>query len=580
MTAECGQTVTIFTNDQQLYRVAVNVKWVYPERFTQFKPRLGGMHTLMSFIGCVGNLMAESGLEDVMKSAFGGVAHMLGGKKFPQNFRALRLVTEEVLRSSVAKAESHEDLMDTLETKATKSMTTQLWVQNLVKPVFIIMAFVRAEREGDRPLHIWAMKEMLPYFFTAGHHNYVGYGLCYLRSMERLHGDILEMFLKRDHMMQHKKGLWNGIWSDMYIESMFMRYGHGIHGIVGITLKPSRLKKWAYSMHTFSQIVHDITDMSEGHIVTEVTIHKEEKPSRIRSDAEDRDKIRRKLQSCIDPLDPNEHADRVVNIVTGRIGPEKVNASRAVDIGRAQMHSYEESWPAGFNAPLSKQVITMAVTRKVMRVGSTEVCDLNLIYSRVMGLQQSRNIKLCDVLEYELAPVPTSMFDEKGEMRIAKTKSTLKKNLQVEISTRLGPQPEVTILDGCAILWVIHWPNRGIVQDFVDNFMSYIMAKVDKSDVYLVFDRYHDFSIKSGTRLARAGQQARRRHRLNHQTPLPPQLVVLSVTENKVQLIELICQNLIDVSQQRKQSQHRLVNTGRSLPQWKYTTEPKGVALI
>ena len=35
LTAECGQTVTIFTNDQQLYRVAVNVKWVYPERFTQ-----------------------------------------------------------------------------------------------------------------------------------------------------------------------------------------------------------------------------------------------------------------------------------------------------------------------------------------------------------------------------------------------------------------------------------------------------------------------------------------------------------------------------------------------------------------
>ena len=53
--------------------------------------------------------------------------------------------------------------------------------------------------------------------------------------MERLHGDILEMFLKGDHVMWHKKGLWNGIWSDMHIESMFMCYGHGIHGIFGIT---------------------------------------------------------------------------------------------------------------------------------------------------------------------------------------------------------------------------------------------------------------------------------------------------------------------------------------------------------
>ena len=42
--------------------------------------------------------------------------------------------------------------------------------------------------------------------------------------------------------------------------------------------------------------------MSEGHTVTEATTHKEEKPSRIRSDEEDSEKIREKLQSCIDPL--------------------------------------------------------------------------------------------------------------------------------------------------------------------------------------------------------------------------------------------------------------------------------------
>ena len=81
MSQEWEQTITIFTDDQLLYRVADNVTWVYPERFSQFVPSLGGLHMLMSFIGCVGN----NGLEDVMKSAFASVAHMLGGKKFPQN---------------------------------------------------------------------------------------------------------------------------------------------------------------------------------------------------------------------------------------------------------------------------------------------------------------------------------------------------------------------------------------------------------------------------------------------------------------------------------------------------------------
>ena len=37
-------------------------------------------------------------------------------------------------------------------------------------------------------------------------------------------------------------------------------------------------------------------------------------------------------------------------------------------------------------------------------MGATAVCDVNLIYSRVIGMQQSRDIKFSDVLQCELAP--------------------------------------------------------------------------------------------------------------------------------------------------------------------------------
>ena len=60
--------------------------------------RLGGMHVLMSFVGSVGTLMAESGLENVLSEVFGGVTKMLSGKKYPQNVRALRMLAEEILR--------------------------------------------------------------------------------------------------------------------------------------------------------------------------------------------------------------------------------------------------------------------------------------------------------------------------------------------------------------------------------------------------------------------------------------------------------------------------------------------------
>ena len=83
LTTRTGQVYTIFTNDQQLYRIAVNMTWVYPDRFQNFIPRVGGMHTLMSFAGSVGTLMADSGLENILQAAFGGVAKMLSGKNFP-----------------------------------------------------------------------------------------------------------------------------------------------------------------------------------------------------------------------------------------------------------------------------------------------------------------------------------------------------------------------------------------------------------------------------------------------------------------------------------------------------------------
>ena len=172
LTNACGQTITVFTNDQQLYRVAVNVTWVYPRLFTNFVPRLGGMHFIMSFFGAVGTLMSNTGLTEIMQTTFGGVPKMLSGKKFPQNVRALRMVVEELLRSIVTGTDTYDQLVAILDDKASQSRTAKLWFDNLIKPVLLMMVFVRAEREADWPLHLWAVAQMLPYFFASSHCNY------------------------------------------------------------------------------------------------------------------------------------------------------------------------------------------------------------------------------------------------------------------------------------------------------------------------------------------------------------------------------------------------------------------------
>ena len=160
LTNSCGQEFTVYTNDQPLYKVAVGIKWVYQDRFLTLIPRLGGMHLLVSFVGCVAELMANSGLEDILKSGFGGVQKMLSGKKFPQNVRALRIFMEEVLSKVLEKRNTHDDLIISLEALAEQSKTTKLWLDCLIRPVLLMMLFVRAEREGDWSLHLWVLREI------------------------------------------------------------------------------------------------------------------------------------------------------------------------------------------------------------------------------------------------------------------------------------------------------------------------------------------------------------------------------------------------------------------------------------
>ena len=141
----------VFNCDLQLYRVALEVQWTYPERFSNVILRLGGMHSPMSFIGSIGTLMADTGLSDIVSSVFGGVSKMLTGKRFSQNVRALRMVAEEARCGIIQDKPLHcsGDLMQVLETEASKSQITKLWVVVLIKPVLLTMMFVQAERKGD-----------------------------------------------------------------------------------------------------------------------------------------------------------------------------------------------------------------------------------------------------------------------------------------------------------------------------------------------------------------------------------------------------------------------------------------------
>ena len=57
------------------------------------------------------------------------------------------------------------------------------------------------------------------------------------------------------------------------------------------------------------------------------------------------------------------------------------------------------------------------------------------------------------------------MFKDNGKMRISTPKSDLKKKLQVGGSSRVVDKVVAIVIDGCALLWSVHWPEKSTAKD-------------------------------------------------------------------------------------------------------------------
>ncbi len=137
------ESILVFTADQQLFKIVVDVMFNEPRYFDCILPILGGMHMMMNFIHAIGIIMAGSGLKEILSSAFESVDKLLSGKMYPQNFRAFRMIAEELL-CSVVKLEAVNTsyaLIDYLDSLSIKSRTTKHWTDNFIKPVMIMMFF-------------------------------------------------------------------------------------------------------------------------------------------------------------------------------------------------------------------------------------------------------------------------------------------------------------------------------------------------------------------------------------------------------------------------------------------------------
>jgi len=75
-------------------------------------------------------------------------------------------------------------------------------------------------------------------------------------------------------------------------------------------------------------------------------------------------------------------------------------------------------------------------------------------------------------LKHDLFPVPTSVFQDSGDIRIAKAKSILKANLEMQVSRRIHSGKGAVVVDGNTTLWCLNWTK--------DEFLSHLAEAMDE----------------------------------------------------------------------------------------------------
>ena len=189
--------------------------------------RLGSFHFLKSILGCVGYIMKDCGLENIVQKIYpGNVDHIMSGGSYYKALRAQFLVDaalcsyllenyfdkgeleemEEFIKKckqEMLGAQYTNRVIQKFDKKISKKLkevadsgrTPFLWVtyHNLVTK---IKTFIRAERLHNWDLHLATVTDMLPFFTAAGHGQYAKGGRLYLEMMDR-HAHLIKRLMDK-----------------------------------------------------------------------------------------------------------------------------------------------------------------------------------------------------------------------------------------------------------------------------------------------------------------------------------------------------------------------------------------------
>lgn len=472
------------------------------------------------------------------------------------------------------------------EQGSAQSPTFRYWIMFL-EAAQLLLLNIRAEREGDWQLHLHSFTKMIPYYFATNRPNYARWSCVYILDMIQLPDDVKDAFEAGQFAIYRSNNQFNGIWSDMAVESTVIRDAKSASGVAGITRKQSALVRWSLTRHLLGEYARAMQRRTgEVEDPSSQRPHEQSKPSMLKQDEKHTEKILHHIRhNMTDPFDVSLHPDVLLNISSGRYATEEVQTSilKALHVGEKAMERFIKASLAtdgdrSFYTPITRSgVLTFGEMKqklKIMRKGKPVTVGIppEILLRRALTMAKNREeVSLEMVMSRPMSAVPPALFHEDGTMRKTQKADllhTLERNAtSTPASDGLDTFEEeatVYIRDAMAELQMLRGNDYRTFGDLAAAYLEKMVVSFQKAHTVVeVFDRYDNpDSVKAEERARRQTGQATGTYHINDSRPVPPWHRFMMSADNKAALTVFLCEYICKHVPQHRQMSN---NQDRSL---------------
>ena len=433
-------------------------------------------------------------------------------------------------------------LDDHKENLRTASRTAQLWIQ-YIEYVGVLKLYIRAERTGNWPLHLYAVEKMLNVFAATGHVNYARCARLYLQNMKNLHKthpDLYDNFCQGFHTVRRSDKYWAGLWTDLVIEQVMMRALKSRGGLSrgrGVTESVRLL--WVNSMHRCAGI-HNAMCSLTGEDRKSSEQHVELGSSRILRDNLDLDKIIKWFHQH-NPFDINERNLKCLSTGLTAADDQTINCDNAEQVGLAIQQSLDGLCVEDASIKRTDQVKCLDQLRDPIKINDSDHVHIDpaLLFLRLTTMAR-RGEEESAAFEYELTHEPTCFFED-GKMRDSKKHVLGNHLLKSSEVDNVEKKTMFCVVDGGNLMHKVQWISNSTYEEIVLQYIGYVNKNFGSyAFTKIVFDGYENGPTTKDHAQAGRGAMSSTVEVKANLTVTVDQKTFLRNPANKTQLIGLL----------------------------------------